>query len=344
MKAMILQALCELDKNPEPLTLVSVPEPVPAPGEILLRVSVCGVCHTELDEIEGRTAPPALPVIPGHQVVGIVEGTGSGVTRFEPGDRVGVGWIYGACGQCRFCLTDRENLCESFLATGRDRNGGYGEYMTVSEGFAYAIPDFFSDAEAAPLLCAGAIGYRSLRLAGIEDGGSLGLTGFGASAHLVLKMARHRYPQIKVYVFARSEEERQFARDLGAIWSGDTEDSPPEPLDAVIDTTPAWRPVVSAMGHLARGGRLVINAIRKEEADKSCLAAMDYAADLWLEKEIKSVANVTRRDIVEFMDLAAAMAMRPEVQEYPLEEANRALRELKQRKIRGAKVLRIASR
>ena len=341
MKAMIIPKISNLDRNPEPLSLVEMPDPTPGRGEVLIRVSVCGVCHTELDEIEGRTAPEVLPIIPGHQVVGIVEENGDGACRFKAGDRVGVGWIYGACGTCHWCLTDRENLCPSFLATGRDRNGGYAQYMSIDERFAYAIPDLFSDSQAAPLLCAGAIGYRSIRLANLEDGQRLGLTGFGASAHLVLKMVQYRYPHTRVYVFARNEEERHFAVELGALWAGDTTDRPPEPLDAIIDTTPAWRPVMEAMASLTRGGRLVVNAIRKEDRDKASLLELDYPVHLWMEKEIKSVANVTRRDILDFLDLAAEIPILPEVQQYPFEDANRALMDLKQKRIRGAKVLRI---
>jgi propanol-preferring alcohol dehydrogenase len=213
--------------------------------------------------------------------------------------------------------------------------------MIVSEDFAYLIPDLFSDMEAAPLLCAGAIGYRSLRLANLKNGQNLGLTGFGASAHLVLKMARHKYPNSGVSVFARSEKEQAFARELGAVWAGRTEDEPPEKLHAIIDTTPAWKPVVEAMKNLESGGRLVINAIRKEETDKDCLLNLNYPTHLWLEKEIKSVANVARRDIREFLQLAAEIPIKPEVQEFSLEEANKALVELKEARIRGAKVLRM---
>jgi propanol-preferring alcohol dehydrogenase len=255
---------------------------------------------------------------------------------------VGVGWIHWACGICDACRSGNENLCSQFRATGRDVNGGYAEFMTVPEAFAHPIPEVFTDAEAAPLLCAGAIGYRSLRLAGLSDGRNLGLTGFGASAHLVLQTVRHSFPHAKTFVFARSERERAFARELGAAWAGATEEEPPEKLHAIIDTTPAWKPVVEALKHLAPGGRLVINAIRKEEKDKTELLRLDYPAHLWLEKEIKSVANVARRDIAEFLELAAKIPLRPEVEEYPLAEANRALAEMKAGKIRGAKVLRIA--
>jgi len=342
MKAMVLHRLCQVQENPEPLSLEELPDPMPGDNEVLVRIAACGVCHTELDEIEGRTPPPELPVILGHQAVGRVEATGAEATGYSIGDRVGIAWIFSSCGTCRYCREGNENLCAEFKATGRDANGGYAEYMTVPEDFAFTIPDGFTDSEAAPLLCAGAIGYRSLRLTGIEDGQNLGLTGFGASAHLVLKMARHRYPNSEVFVFARSEKEQAFALELGAAWAGATEDRSPEPLAAIIDTTPVWKPIVEAMRNLEPEGRLVINAIRKEEIDKEYLLRLDYPSDLWWEKEIKSVANVTRRDVSKFLELADEMGIKPEVQEFPLEEANTALVELKTRKIRGAKVLRIA--
>ncbi len=341
MRAMILPTLCRLDGNPNPLRLAALPDPVPGPGEILVRVATCGVCHTELDEIEGRTPPPRLPVVLGHQVVGRVAARGPNTSAFQWGERVGVGWIYSACGQCEFCRSGQENLCPQFRATGRDAHGGYAELLVVPERFAYRIPEIFSDAEAAPLLCAGAIGYRSLRLSGLQDGQNLGLTGFGASAHLVLKMIRQRFPHSRVFVFSRTEAEQAFARELGAAWAGDTTDTAPALLHCIIDTTPVWRPIVEALRNLAPGGRLVINAIRKEDADKAALLGLDYPAHLWQEKEIKSVANVTRADVSEFLTLAAEIPIRPEVQEYALEDANRALGELKARKIRGAKVLRI---
>jgi len=336
---MVLKSLSHYREPWTPLELVELPIPEPGEGEILIRVSACGVCHTELDEIEGRTPPPRFPVIPGHQVVGRVEKKGAGVLEHRIGDRVGVGWIYSSCGQCRECREGRENLCEEYQATGRDVNGGYAQYMVVPETFAIPIPELFTDIEAAPLLCAGAIGYRSLRLTGLENGQNLGLTGFGASAHLVLKMVRRRYPLTDVYVFARSEKERDFARQLGAVWAGDTTDSSPRKLHAVIDTTPAWKPIVEALKNLEKGGRLVINAIRKEERDKNELLSLDYPDHLWLEKEIKSVANVTRQDIREFLELAAEIPLHPETQEYELHDANRALAELKEGKVRGGKVL-----
>jgi propanol-preferring alcohol dehydrogenase len=341
MKAMLLKKLGSFSENKAPLELTSMPDPVPGETEVLVRVSACGVCHTELDEIEGRTPPPNLPVIPGHQVIGRVEQTGSKVGGFKIGDRVGIGWIYSSCGRCRFCLEGNENLCYEFRATGRDVNGGYAQFMTVPEGFAFSIPDLFSDSEAAPLLCAGAIGYRSIKLAGLKDGQNLGLTGFGASAHLVLQIARHSFPNSQIFVFARSEDEREFARELGAVWVGATEDDPPEKMDCIIDTTPVWKPIIDALKNLQPGGRLVINAIRKEESDKEYLLKLDYSTHLWLEKEIKTVANVSRSDISEFMKLAAAIPIKPEVQEFTLEDANEALAELKAKKIRGAKVLTI---
>jgi len=322
------------------LAAMDLPVPVPGNREILLKVSACGVCHTELDEIEGRTSPPRLPIVPGHQVVGRVEAVGSKVNTIKTGDRVGVAWIFSACGVCKFCLAGNENLCPAFAATGRDANGGYAQYMTVKEAFAYAIPETFSDVQAAPLLCAGAIGFRSLRLTGLQGGQRLGLTGFGASAHLVLKMVRHQYPNSEIYVFARSGKERAFAAELGAVWTGDTIERAPHKLDCIIDTTPAWEPVVEALANLESGGRLVINAIRKE-GDNRCLLNLDYPLHLWQEKELKSVANITRRDVQEFLSLAAKMNLQSEVQVFALEQANQALLELKTGTIRGAKVLNI---
>ena len=343
MKAMVLKNISSLTEESAPLEIMDLPDPVPGEKEILVRVSICGVCHTELDEIEGRTTPPQFPVALGHQIVGRVEKTGSYVERFRPGDRVGIGWIYSACGRCNHCLEGNENLCEEFVATGRDVHGGYAELVVVSEDFAFRIPDVFSDAEAAPLLCAGAIGYRSLRLTCIKDAQNLGLTGFGASGHLVIMMAAHKYPGSKVFVFARSSRERDFARELGAYWAGDIGVTPPEKLDGIIVTTPVWKPVVEALRNLAPGGRLVINAIRKEDMDKDSLLGMDYPSHLWSEKEIKSVANVARQEISEFLELAARKPIRPEVQEFRLEDANKALLELKERKIRGAIVLNLTA-
>jgi propanol-preferring alcohol dehydrogenase len=341
MKAMLLKKLSGLSENKEPLELADLPEPVPGEGEILINVSACGVCHTELDEIEGRTPPAMLPVIPGHQIVGRVAGKGKNADRFKEGDRVGVAWINSACGKCSFCLSGNENLCPDFKATGRDVNGGYAEYAVVNQDFSFLIPDVFSDFEAAPLLCAGAIGYRSLRLTGLKDGQALGLSGFGGSAHLVLKIVKYCFPDSPVYVFARSEAERNFALELGADWAGDFTAEPPGKADAVIDTTPVWKPVLDSLNCLKPGGRLVINAIRKEDTDKKALLELDYPRHLWMEKEIKSAANVTRRDVAELLQIAEEIPIKPEVQVYRLEEANRALVEMKESKIRGSKVLKI---
>ncbi len=357
MKAMVLKELAGLSRIREPLKLEEVPVPEPGKKELLLKVLTCGVCHTELDEIEGRTPPPVLPVILGHQVVGRIANQGKGCSKFREGERVGVAWIYSSCGKCEHCLAGNENLCKDFRASGRDADGGYAEYMVVHEDFVHPIPEVFTDAEAAPLLCAGAIGYRSLRLTGIpsvlvhETGDRLseekrvrhiGLTGFGASAHLVLKMIRYLHPAWKIYVFARNPKEREFALELGAAWAGGTEELSPELLDTIIDTTPVWKPVLEAMKNLRPGGRLVINAIRKENIDREYLLNLSYEEHLWMEKEIKSVANVALNDVRGFLELAAAIPIKPEHQVYPLEEANLALMELKQQKIRGAKVLIIS--
>lgn len=336
---MVLNEITQVRENKTPLEKTNMPKPEPEKGQILIKVTISGVCHTELDEIEGRTPPPHMPVIPGHQVVGTVEANGPETSRYQLGDRVGVAWIYSSCGHCRYCQRGEENLCPDFRATGRDVHGGYAEFMVAPEDYTFAIPESLSDAKAAPLLCAGAIGYRSLRLCNLKDGQRLGLTGFGASGHLVLKMARYKYPKTDIYVFARNPNERAFARELGAVWAGDTADDAPEKLDAIIDTTPVWKPVVEALKNLAPGGRLVINAIRKEDVDQEYLLKLDYPTHLWMEKEIKSVANVTRKDVQECLDLAAEMGLEPEHQEFDLEEANRALVELKEGKIRGAKVL-----
>jgi len=342
MKAMVINKIGILDNIWDPLELVDLPKPKAKNNEILIKVSVCGVCHTELDEIEGRTLPPVLPVVPGHQAVGIIEKTGTDVRKFNIGQKVGIAWINSSCGKCSFCVQGFENLCKNFVATGRDTNGGYAEYMKISEEFAFAIPDNLTDSEAAPLLCAGAIGYRSLMLCNLNYGANLGLTGFGVSGHIVIKLAKRLYPDLKVYVFAKNKIERKFAIELGAVWAGDTEDTSPEKLNSIIDTTPAWKPVVEGLKNLEKGGRFVINAIRKEEKDKEYLLNLNYQDHLWLEKELKSVANITRKDVYEFLNIASDIGLKPEFREYPLIQANKALREIKEGKISGAKVLRIS--
>ena len=343
MKAMVLREITSLKQDDAPLSFTDMPEPVLGEGEVLLRVTRCGVCHTELDEIEGRTPPPRLPLIPGHQVVGIVEESSRSETTevVTTGQRVGVAWIASACGHCEYCLAGQENLCPEFKATGRDLNGGYAEYMKARADFVHPIPDSISDSEAAPLLCAGAVGYRALKLCNLQDSYSLGLMGFGGSNHIVLKTAKYKYPNSQTFVFSRNPQEREFALSLGAAWAGAIDEVPPQGLDAIIDTTPVWGPISEGLKRLKPGGRLVVNAIRKEELDKDVLLKLDYPSQLWMEKEIKSVANVTRADVREFLELAAEAHIKPDYQEFELAEANQALLEMKQGKIRGAKVLQI---
>ena len=332
MKAMVLKEISPIEK--EPLEIMDLPDPFPGSKEILVKISACGICHTELDEIEGRL-PPKLPIVLGHQIVGRVEKLGSGGTRFNLGDRVGIAWIHSACGKCHFCQEGKENLCLGFQGTGCHANGGYAQFTVVSEDFAYLIPERFSDAEATPLLCAGAIGYRDLILSGIKKGQTLGLFGFGASAHIVIQVAK--YWGCEVFVFTRSETHRDLAKNLGASWTGGPEDKPPEKLHCAIDFTPVGETVPYALGVLEKGGRLVLAVIRK----RNLIPPLDYAQLLWDEKEIKSVANITRKDAQEFLSLAAEIPIIPEVQEFKLEEANQALILLKQGKIQGAGVLRM---
>ena len=342
MRAMLLREPSRVLDGSTPLERADVPEPHYDSDDLLVRVSVCGVCRTDLDLVEGRLTAPRYPVIPGHQVIGRVERAGADTTGFHVGDRVGIAWIHSACGHCAWCVSGRENLCRYFRATGCDVNGGYAEYIAVPAAFAHAIPTEMADATAAPLLCAGAIGWRSLRLTNLVNGEPLGLTGFGASAHLVLQLARHRYPSSAVYVFARNDRERAFARELGAAWAGDTSDTPPTPMAAIIDTTPAWKPIVRGLEHLLPGGRLVINAIRKSRADQSELETLDYATHLWMEREIKSVANVTRADVREMLRAAVEMKLAPAVEAIPFGMANEALSRIAGGGgIRGALVLRL---
>lgn len=339
MRAWILKKVCDLRTEMKPLDLVEIALPEPHDDEVRIKVLCCGVCHTELDEIEGRTAPSSYPMILGHQVVGVVEKKGSLSTRFEIGDRVGVAWIFEACGTCVSCKSGLENLCVNFKGTGRDANGGYAEYMVVREQFAYCIPKVFSHPQAAPLLCAGAIGYRSLNLAGLEDGQTLGLSGFGASGHLVLMMVKYLYPNSKILVFARDKAGQEFANSLGAYWAGDFNVTPPLKSNVIIDTTPVWKTIVRSLSNLERGGRLVINAIRKENSDKDSLLSIEYPEHLWMEKEIKSVANIVRQDVEQFLELAASIPIIPEVEQYSFENANQAIIDLKQKHVKGAKVL-----
>lgn len=332
MKAQILKRIAPVEERP--LELVEMPIPEPEAKEILVKVSACGVCHTELDEIEGRL-PPDLPIILGHEIIGRVERVGAKAGRYKVGDRVGIAWIYSACGKCKFCVAGLENLCPGFRGTGCNAHGGYAEYTVVQEDFAYPIPDRFTDGQAAPLLCAGAIGYRDMVLSDIQPGLRLGLFGFGASAHIVIQLAIRR--GCEVYVFTRSREHREMAERLGAVWTGAAGDDPPVKLDRAIDFTPVGETVPNALRALNKGGRLVMAVIRK----RNPVPPLDYAQLLWDEKEIKSVANITRRDAEEFLPLAAGIPIITEVQEFPLEQANEALILLKQGRVQGAAVLRM---
>jgi propanol-preferring alcohol dehydrogenase len=332
VKAQVLKKISPIENRP--LELVELPVPQPKKKEILVKISACGVCHTELDEIEGRLQPE-LPVVLGHEIIGQVESSGAEATKFGIGDRVGIAWIYSACGQCRFCREGNENLCPDFQGTGCQANGGYAQYVVVSEDFAYPIPEKLTDSQAAPLLCAGAIGFRDLRLSGIKPGQTLGLFGFGASAHIVIQVAR--YWGCPVFIFSRSKEHRRLAEKLGASWTGKAEDKPPQKVDCAIDFTPVGETVPQALRVLEKGGRLVMAVIRK----RNPVPPLDYAQLLWDEKEIKSVANITRSDVQDFLPLAAEIPIIPEIQEFKLEEANEALILLMQGKIQGAAVLKM---
>ncbi|MBA7658027.1 putative alcohol dehydrogenase AdhA [subsurface metagenome] len=335
MQAMVLEKSCPVEERP--LKLADLPIPKPADKEILVKVSVCGACHTDLDEVEGRLMPGKFPIVLGHQVVGTVADVGKAVSKFNGGERVGITWLYQACGECDFCRTGQENLCSGAKWTGKDADGGYAEYMVITEDYAYRIPERFSDAQAAPLLCAGVIGYRTLRLSEITDGQRIGLFGFGACAHILIQVIRHKFPNSEVFVFTKTAEHAELAKSLGAVWTGRSADHPPAKLNRVMDFTPVGECVRDALAVLDKGGRLVINAIRKETP----VPALDYADYLWLEKEIKSVANVTRKDAEEFLPLAAEIPIVPTVEEFALSEANEVLISIKHSKLRAAGVLKI---
>ena len=335
MRAMVMERVVDLSREDTPLRLVELPDPTPGKGDVILEVSCCGVCHTELDEVEGRTPPGHLPRVLGHEVVGRVVERGAAARRHPVGARLGVGWIHASDG------SSSENVADAFEATGRDADGGYAELLRVPERYAFPIPEPLDDVEAAPLLCAGAIGHRALSLCGLRDGDPLGLMGFGGSAHLVIQLAHHVFPASDVYVFARDVAGRNLAESLGARWTGPPDAHAPVPLAAVIDTTPAWGPVLRALENLRPGGRLVINAIRKEDGDHDVLASLSYHDHLWHEREIKTVANITGKDIATFLPIAGEIPIRPTVEVYPLEEANRALTDLKRLPVRGAKVLAV---
>lgn len=332
MKAMMLREPGPAEGNP--LKSVDLPVPEPAPGQIRLRVRACGVCHTDLHLVEGEIATPKLPVVPGHQIIGRVDALGEGTTRFLVGDRVGVPWLYSTCGECGYCQRGLENLCNDALFTGQHADGGFAEYMVVPADFAYSIPIGFPDDQAAPLLCAGIIGFRSLLLSAIEPGGRLGLYGFGASAHVTIQVARHW--DCEVYVFTRSEEHQRHALALGAVWVGQAQDTPPAELDSAITFAPAGWLVPEALRVLRKGGTLAINAIHM-----SPIPEMPYHL-LYGERTVRSVANSTRQDAEELLRLAAEIPIHIDVELYHLNQANAVLQRLKRAEIQGAAVLHVA--
>jgi len=336
MKAMLLNKIAPIEKKP--LELADLPNPVPDDNQILIKVSVCGVCHTDLDEIEGRLIPPKLPVVPGHQIVGTIEKIGKNVNKFNINDRVGITWLYSTCGNCSFCQNENENLCNNAKWTGKDANGGYAEFMVIHQDFAFHIPEKFSDIQVAPLLCAGVIGFRAVKLAKINNGQVIGLFGFGASAHIVIQIVKYLFPDCPVFVFTRSNEHQQLAKTLGAHWTGSPASRPPEKIDIAIDFTPIGETIKTALELLNKGGRLVINAIRKTTA----IPQMDYTKHLWLEKQIQSVANVTRQDAAQLLPLAEKIPIITQVKQFELNQANQVLTLVKQAKIQAAAVLKVS--
>lgn len=332
MKAMNLNSAGPAEANP--LCLADLPAPAPQRGEVLLKVHVCGVCHTDLHTVEGDLEIPRFPITPGHQVVATVEALGEGVTQVHIGDRVGVPWLYSSCGRCEYCSGGQENLCDDIRFTGLHVNGGYADYMVAQADFVYPIPAGFPDVQAAPLLCAGIIGYRSLRLSEVRPGQTLGLFGFGASAHVAIQVAR--YWNCRVFVFTRSEEHRRHALELGAEWAGGVEDEPPAKIHAGITFAPAGWIVPAALRHLRKAGTLAINAVHLTP-----IPQFEYDL-IYGERTVRSVANSTRQDAIDLLRLAAEMPIRTDVELFPLEEANQVLQRLKSSQIRGAAVLQVA--
>ncbi len=332
MRAMILHGPRPVEQ--EPLRLEEMPTPQPGPGQIRVAVRCCGLCHTDLHTVEGELELPRLPVVPGHQIVGVVDSLGAGVSAFREGDRVGLPWLNSTDGTCNYCRRGQENLCPNACFTGLHVNGGYAEHVVVGQEFAYAIPAQFSDAHAAPLLCAGIIGYRSFGLSGAGSGDRLGLYGFGASAHIVIQFARHL--GCEVYVFTRTAAHQELAHSLGAAWVGAAEELAPAPLDAAIIFAPAGRLVPLALAATRKGATVALAGITM-----SALPAMDYRL-IYDERILRSVANSTRQDAREFLELAAAVPVETEVETFALDDANAALRALKESRIRGAGVLQVS--
>jgi len=333
MKAMVLGAFRPAAESP--LDMMDVPVPTVGPEDILIKVRCCGVCHTDLHAVEGELPNAKLPLIPGHEVIGVVERVGEGAGRFKVGQRVGAAWLRSACGFCRFCRSGRENLCESARFNGCHADGGYAEFMALPEKFAYGVPDKFSDQEAAPLMCAGIVGYRALEQSGIRAGGILGLYGFGASAHIALQIAKHQ--GARVFVFSRSAEHRALARELGADWAGTTQDDPPMKLTNAVIFAPVGSIYLDALRVLDRGGTVASAGIHM-----SPIPEMDYDQYLYHERKMLSVANATRKDGEELLRIAAEIPVRTTVQTFPLDAANDVLKFLKAGKVNGAAVLRIS--
>ncbi|WP_455244694.1 zinc-dependent alcohol dehydrogenase family protein [Petrachloros mirabilis] len=323
------------DISTSPLRRQEVPTPQPGPGDVLVRVTVCGVCRTDLHVIEGELGCPLLPLIPGHQAVGVISQVGIRVTERKVGERVGIAWLQGTCGRCEFCVSGRENLCWEARFTGYQVHGGYAEYAVVPERFAYPIPAVFSDQEAAPLLCAGIIGYRALRLSGIQPGQRLGLYGFGASAHIAIQIARHW--GCEIYVCSLTQQHQALARELGAKWVGGASESPPDRLHGSIIFAPAGELVPPALRALERGGTVALAGIHM-----SRIPSLDYDHELFGERVLRSVTANTRQDGLDLLREAAAIPIRPKTQQFPLGEANQALQTLKAGAIKGAGVLTLA--
>ena len=332
MLAMSLNEPDLIENNP--LKLVDIETPKPGPHEILVRVQACGICHTDLHTVEGELDLPKKPLVPGHQVVGVVERLGEGASRFKKGDRIGMAWLYSTCGKCSYCQQVKENLCEKAKFTGYHVDGGYAQYTVISEDFAYPIPERFSPEEAAPLLCAGIIGYRALRLSEIKPGQRLGLYGFGASAHVAIQVAVHW--GCKAYVFSRSKEHQKLGGNLGALWTGKSSQTPPEKLDSAIIFAPAGEIVLDALKALDKGGTLALAGIYMTP-----IPQMDYTEHLYYERTVRSVTASTRKDGEELLRIAAEIPIRTKTTSFPLQEANKALQLLKQGKINGAGVLKI---
>jgi propanol-preferring alcohol dehydrogenase len=323
-----------LERPGQPLKLTEIADPRPGPGQVRLRVKACGVCRTDLHVVDGELGEPKLPLVPGHQIVGVVESLGPGPSAFGPGDRIGVPWLGGSCGECRYCLSAQENLCDRARYTGYQIDGGFAEYCVADTRFCFPIPADYPDLEAAPLLCAGLIGYRALRMAG--DAERLGFYGFGAAAHLLIQVARHQGREVYAFTRPDDRESQDFARRLGATWAGSAEDPAPVELDAALLFAPAGELVPRALRAVRKGGTVVCAGIHMSD-----IPSFPYSI-LWGERTLRSVANLTRRDGEEFLGLAPRIPIHSEISEYPLAETNQALGDLRAGRLQGAAVIRVA--